>query len=223
MRCRCGSPFRPSSGADRVVGAPLEHRSYPVPAGPVDAEIEINRSRFVTWLRPVRSRDDVSAVLEAARRAHPGATHHCYAYLLGSPDSGEASMSDDGEPSGTAGRPIFTVLGHKRVGDAMVVVIRYFGGIKLGAGGLVRAYMAAAESVLSRMEVVTQVPVSRVTLRAPFAAEQAIRHWSSGHGVTLGDVSYGEGVTIELTVPQDEVNSLASFCAASGIEWSTND
>lgn len=190
---------------------------YPAPARPVDAEITIRYSRFVAALRPVRSREDMRVALDAVRAAHPTATHHCYAALLGPPQSGQAAMSDDGEPSGTAGRPIFTVIGHKGVGDVLVVVTRYFGGIKLGAGGLVRAYMTAAEAVLGAMTITEQVPIVARTVICDFAQEQAVRHFCAERGVGLGAVDYHAAVTITLTVPVGLLADLESFCAARGI------
>lgn len=190
---------------------------YPVPAGPVDGEIVITKSRFVAALRPVGTRAAVLAELAVIRAAHPGASHHCHAYLIGSPQSGQAGMSDDGEPSGTAGRPIFSVIEHRGVGDVLVVVTRYFGGIKLGAGGLVRAYSGAAQAVLSKMTVVTHQPVSRVTLTAAFADEQAVRHWCSGRDATIDAVDYGERVRMALSVPRAWMPELTDWCAARQI------
>lgn len=190
---------------------------YPVPAGPVDAEIVIQRSRFLAALRPVDTRAAALAELERIRAAHPGANHHCYAYLVGSPASGHAAMSDDGEPSGTAGRPIFSVIGHKGVGDVLVVVTRYFGGIKLGAGGLVRAYSGAAEAVLSAMSIVDKVVHARMTLFLDFADEQSVRHWCTAHGARVETVDYGEAVRMALAVPHDSLADLEAFAAARRI------
>ncbi|MBM7333622.1 MAG: YigZ family protein [Alcanivorax sp.] len=192
--------------------------TYPVPAGPVDRELEINKSRFIAWLRPVRSRAEGQAVLEEARARYPDATHHCHAWLIGAPNSGQGAMNDDGEPSGTAGKPIFNVIQHKGIGDVMVVVIRYFGGVKLGAGGLVRAYAGAAEAVLSAMEVIEQVPESTVTLRLGFAQEQPLRHWCDQHEGQLDDVDYGETVRVRLTLPEARLPELDAFCAAQGMD-----
>lgn len=80
---------------------------YPVPACSLDREIEIKKSRFIAWLRPVFSREEGQAVLQEAKRCHPDASHHCHAWLIGAPSSGQGAMNDDGEPSGTAGKPIF--------------------------------------------------------------------------------------------------------------------
>ena len=192
--------------------------TYPVPAGPVDRELEINKSRFIAWLRPVRSRAEGQAVLEEARARYPDASHHCHAWLIGAPNSGQGAMNDDGEPSGTAGKPIFNVIQHKGIGDVMVVVIRYFGGVKLGAGGLVRAYAGAAEAVLSAMDVIEQVPERTVTLRLGFAQEQPLRHWCEQHEGQLDDVDYGETVRVRLTLPEARLAELDAFCAAQGMD-----
>lgn len=190
---------------------------YPVPAGPIDAEIVITRSRFLAALRPVATRAAALAELERIRAAYPDATHHCFAYLVGSPQSGQAAMSDDGEPSGTAGRPIFSVIGHKAVGDVLIVVTRYFGGVKLGAGGLVRAYSAAAEAAASRMVVVDKVVLARMTLQLPFADEQAVRHWCSLRGAEVEAVEYGQAVRMTLAVPAAALVDLREFCAGRGV------
>lgn len=125
-------------------------KDYPIPAGFLERETEIKKSRFIARVAPVSSRDEVKAWLEQARNDHPDARHICWAYQIGRPGAAaEAAMNDDGEPSGTAGKPILSVIQHKDLGDVLVMVIRYFGGIKLGAGGLVRAYAGATEAVLS--------------------------------------------------------------------------
>lgn len=191
--------------------------TYPIPAGPVERELVVKKSRFIAWLRPVSSREAGQAVLAQARALHPDANHHCYAWLIGAPSSGHGAMQDDGEPSGTAGKPIFNVIRHKGVGDCMVVVTRYFGGIKLGAGGLVRAYAGAAEAVLSEMNVIERVSKRSLTLALDFALEQPLRHWCDQHGAELADVRYGQQVTARVTVAEALTVQLQSFCAAHGI------
>lgn len=190
---------------------------YPVPAGPVDREIIINKSRFITWLRPVSHREDAMAVVEEARTRYPDASHHCYAYLLGNPASAQAAMNDDGEPSGTAGKPIFNVIQHKGLSDVLVVVIRYFGGVKLGAGGLVRAYAAAAESVLAEVERIEHVPQLEARLEMDFALEQRLRHWVDQHHGKVLDVDYGQRVTLKLSAPLEYLHDLEALCAAEQI------
>lgn len=190
-------------------------RGYPVPAGPLERTLEVRKSRFIARVAPVHSRDELRALVDQARCDHPDARHVCWAYQLGPPGSAaEAAMNDDGEPSGTAGKPILGVIQHKDMGDVAVIVIRYFGGIKLGAGGLVRAYAGAAELVLSAVErVVARYRVS-VQLEVPFAGEQPVRHWCDTHEADLGTVTYGEHVSLQLSVPVEHLPELRQFCEA---------
>lgn len=196
-------------------------KGYPVPAGPVDRELLINKSRFITWLRPVASREQAMAVIDEARARYPDASHHCYAYLLGNPASAQAAMNDDGEPSGTAGKPIFNVIQHKGMSDVLVVVSRYFGGVKLGAGGLVRAYAAAAEAVLAEVERVESVPQVTCRLEMGFPLEQRLRHWAEQNESEVLDVHYSQSVAMTLRCPAQYLEDLESLCAAEQIELTT--
>lgn len=193
---------------------------YPVPSGILEREIERRKSRFIARAGRVASREEAMSFLQAARDRYPDARHHCWAYLVGDPETAaSAAMNDDGEPSGTAGKPILNVIQHKGIGDVMVVVARYFGGVKLGAGGLVRAYAGATEAVLSELPVAARVPLETVRMDMDFAHEQAVRHWAGEHGAEVLDVDYGEGVTVRLRLPAEQRKELEAFCAASGIEW----
>ena len=192
-------------------------KGYPVPAAPVDRELLINKSRFITWLRPVASREQAMAVIDQARARYPDASHHCYAYLLGNPASAQAAMNDDGEPSGTAGKPIFNVIQHKGMSDVLVVVSRYFGGVKLGAGGLVRAYAAAAEAVLAEVERVESVPQVTCRLEMGFPLEQRLRHWAEQNSAEVLDVHYSQSVAMTLRCPTQSLDDLESLCAAEQI------
>ena len=126
-----------------------------------------------------------------------------------------AAMNDDGEPSGTAGKPIFNVIQHKG-DDVLVVVTRYFGGVKLGPG-LVRAYAAAAESVLAEVEV-ESVPQVLCRLEMGFAQEQRLRHWAACHDGQVEEVSYGQSVVMTLRFPRDWMGELEQLCAAEQIQ-----
>lgn len=192
--------------------------AYSVPAGELEREIEIKKSRFIARAGRVSSREEAMAFLERARGDYPDARHHCWAYLLGSPDAASsAAMNDDGEPSGTAGKPILNVIQHKGIGDLMVVVIRYFGGIKLGAGGLVRAYSGAAEEVLSALPAEQRVPMIEVAAEMDFSHEQAIRHWAAENGAEVAQPAYGEKVSLSVTLPESTQKKLETFCSARGI------
>ena len=195
-------------------------RDYPVPAGSLERETVIRKSRFIARVAPVDNRNQVKALAEQAWRDHPDARHVCWAYQIGPPGSAaEAGMNDDGEPSGTAGKPILNVIQHKDMGDVAVIVIRYFGGIKLGAGGLVRAYAGAAESVLSEVGRQQSQPVEKLVVSLPFAMEQPLRHWCDQHGADLSEPGYSDGVTFSVTVPVSETDALVSFCEANQLDY----
>jgi len=195
-------------------------RDYPVPAGYLERETEVKKSRFIARVAPVSSRDEVKAFVEQAWQDHPDARHVCWAYQIGRPGSAaEAAMNDDGEPSGTAGKPILSVIQHKDMGDVLVIVIRYFGGIKLGAGGLVRAYAGAAESVLSAVDRVVQQPEVAVNAKLGFADEQPVRHWCEQNSARIEGVDYGAGVAMALAVPEVALEEFLAFCDARGLDY----
>ena len=195
-------------------------KDYPIPAGFLERETEIKKSRFIARVAPVSSRDDVKAWLEQARNAPPDARHICWAYQIGRPGAAaEAAMNDDGEPSGTGGKPILSVIQHKDLGDVLVMVIRYFGGIKLGAGGLVRAYAGATEAVLSGVERVIQQPMSRVTVTMAFADEQPLRHWCNQNGAEIGNVGYSAGVTADVSMVEERNQEFTAFCDSRGMGY----
>lgn len=194
--------------------------SYPIPSNGVETRLEVKKSRFITRAAMAANRSAAMAALEQARRDYPDARHHCWAYLLGDPQQpGSLAMSDDGEPSGTAGKPILNVLQHSGMGDLVVVVIRYFGGIKLGAGGLVRAYAGAAESVLSAVPRAVQQPMMNATVTMDFADEQALRHWCNVHDGVVESVDYGPTVSARVSMPEHRVADFTAFCDAQKLDY----
>ncbi|MEH6588047.1 MAG: YigZ family protein [Halioglobus sp.] len=197
--------------------------SLQVPAGECEHEYVVKKSRFIARLVPVQSREDVNAALARARQDYPDARHHCWAYLLGKPaDATSAGMNDDGEPAGTAGKPILHVLQHGHLGNALVIVIRYFGGIKLGAAGLVRAYSAATGQLLETAPSRTLRHWKTFQLQLGFGDEQPVRHFLSTIEGEIDSVDYGEGVKMLLRVAQEHESTLAQFCAAQGIVMNDN-
>ncbi|GAB3278307.1 IMPACT family protein [Parahaliea aestuarii] len=192
--------------------------AYAVVTRATECERIEKKSRFIARILPVSSREEVNAAVAQARSDYPDARHHCWAYLLGEPgDARSAGMNDDGEPAGTAGKPILNVLQHGHLGDVLVIVIRYFGGIKLGAGGLVRAYSAAARDALDAAPCAEVQAMSRWRARGDFACEQVLRHWLAGRGGEVSEVSYGEAVSLDLRVPATAAAELAELCAAHRI------
>jgi len=190
---------------------------YTTPGSPAQTEIVIKKSRFIARAALATDRAMAMAVLAAARADYPDAGHHCWAYILGAPGSAaSAAMSDDGEPSGTAGKPILNVLQHKSVGDIVIVVSRYFGGIKLGAGGLVRAYSGAAQAVMEELRTVTHIDTTEVVVEVGFADEQPLRHWLGQHAGTLLVVEYQQVVRCRLSLPSTELDALTAVCEQRG-------
>ena len=139
--------------------------AYLSPAWPHQSEIEVKRSRFVADLRPLSS--DPRAQIQTICQAQPKAGHHCWAYI-GDPDSTDRDSSDDGEPKGTAGKPMLAMLQGLGLGQTLVVVSRYFGGVKLGTGGLVRAYGQAVRDVIEQSELIRVEPRDRIDLEFPY-------------------------------------------------------
>lgn len=186
--------------------------SYSIPKTSHETIYEIKKSRFITRIFSVTNRDQAMQALEQARADYPDARHHCWAYQIGPPHSPTmAAMSDDGEPSGTAGKPILNVIQHKDIGDAMVIVIRYFGGIKLGAGGLVRAYSQAAQQAYDEGETEMKIELDEFKLECNFSDEQAIRHWLSQHDGEVLDTEYSQNVCITIAIDETLLSELETF------------
>lgn len=191
--------------------------NYPVPSEAIETEYEVKKSRFIARAAKAENREQAMAMLEQARKDYPDARHHCWAYLLGNPQSASsAAMSDDGEPSGTAGKPILNVLQHKGVGDVMLVVIRYFGGIKLGAGGLVRAYSASAQQAMELLPTEEQISVVEFPVQLDFSQEQLLRHWLSENQGGITDTRYEQQVTARVSIPEIAKDAFQAFAAAQG-------
>ena len=191
--------------------------SYFTPTELAQAEIEIKKSRFLAFAKGIQSRAEGMDWLAEMKLAYPDARHHCWAYVLGDPACAtNAGMGDDGEPSGTAGKPILNVLQHKGVGDVMVIVVRYFGGIKLGAGGLTRAYSQSAQAVMDILPAHKPVPRTSVTINCDFSQEQPIRHLLSTLDGQVESIDYAQQVTIEARLPTIHLASFTDSLNAIG-------
>ncbi|MCW4149673.1 YigZ family protein [Halomonas sp. 18H] len=180
-----------------------------------ETELEIERSRFLTWTARIPSVESFEALLRAARWSHPGANHHCTAFIAGPPgEQNRIGFADDGEPGGTAGRPMFQVLEGAGLGQVGCVVIRYFGGIKLGTGGLARAYSQAVGDALQALplrEVIERTPLD---VRVDFAGEAIARSWCGEHDIPVEAVDYrADGVTLTLGWPLDRAQDLETLNA----------
>ena len=185
------------------------HRStcFRVPLATLDDphthDIEVTKSRFITWVARCTTPDDAHLLLELARDAYPDARHHCPAFIAGPPgEQINIGFSDDGEPGGTAGRPMFQAIDGSGLGEIGCVVIRYFGGIKLGTGGLVRAYTKAVLHALESLPTEEHVVRQAVTLCIDFSDEHTARYWCTQQGGQIRGVDYSaDGVHLSLAWP----------------------
>ena len=191
------------------------------PCGIAQIEHEVKKSRFIARASGVSSREDAMVFLSDVKTDFSDARHHCWAYLLGDPKSAvSAAMNDAGEPSGTAGRPILNVLEHKAVGNVMVIVVRYFGGIKLGAGGLVRAYSASAQKVMEELPIKMMVTQKLYTLVFDFRDEQPVRYLLKSLKGELKSIQYSEHVTMIVAIPESSDVEFNDFVSAKKIKIS---
>lgn len=188
-----------------------------VPYGPARAEIRVVNSRFIASLEPVDSVESARAFLARIRSEFPDASHHVPAYVLGGGKTVTEYCSDDGEPSGTAGRPLLAVLKGSGLGGAAIVVTRYFGGTLLGTGGLVKAYSEAGKAVLGRTRKATLVETGRFELDLPYRLFDRFQALAEGLGGSIAERSFGEDVSLALDLPlsargdfEAALNSLSS-------------
>jgi len=174
-------------------------------AAPVHYELVIKKSRFIACVQPMADRAGAQAVVASLRAGHPGAAHVCWALLAG----GQSAAVDDGEPSGTAGRPMLDVLRHQDLEGVLATVVRYFGGVKLGAGGLVRAYTDSVAQALLGADKIAIIKLRTMACSVPYALEGTVRRELEAAGATLDGVQHGDDVLLEFTVPADAADALA--------------
>ena len=181
-------------------------------AAPVHAELIIKKSRFIGCVESVPDRAAALARVEQLRAEHPGAAHVCWALMAG----GQSAANDDGEPGGTAGRPMLDVLRHQDLDGVLATVVRYFGGVKLGAGGLVRAYTDAVAQALLKAD---KVPVIRLrTLRCTLSYEKEglLRREAEKAGAQLVDVAHGALVDVTLCLPESAAEGFIALLNEAG-------
>lgn len=172
-------------------------------------EIRIKGSRFIALGYPVSSEAAALAILEDVRKREHAASHHCFAYVIG-PDKKTFKYSDDGEPSGTAGRPIHQAIMGNDLTDVLIVVVRYFGGTKLGTGGLTRAYSQAAVELLRRARVRQLLVCDRLRFSLPFTYyDRLMRIISRGEYKILSQ-DFAEQVTLEIEIRKSHTETFIS-------------
>lgn len=168
-------------------------------------ELVIRRSRFICWGAPAATEEEALAIIDGIREEHPQATHHCYAYKTGL-GAETIRFNDDGEPGGTAGRPILEVITRENLRNTVVIVTRYYGGIQLGAGGLVRAYAQSAKLAIDTARIVRQVLHNRLHCEIDYESFGRIQHALQERHITIEEADYGENVDLQLLVQVRQVD-----------------
>lgn len=167
-----------------------------IPARETQTEIKVLNSRFLVYAAPVFSVEEAKAYITQIKKMYPEATHHVPAYLIGHGSSVVAHCSDDGEPSGTAGRPILVVLQGSGLGDIVVVVVRYFGGTKLGTGGLARAYSDAVKALLDVLPRAAKMATHTVAMTLSYAWFERVRSLIHAHQGHILDEDFGADILL---------------------------
>ncbi|WP_431922355.1 IMPACT family protein [Amycolatopsis tucumanensis] len=178
-------------------------------------EVEIKRSRFVCTVARVDDVAAAAAVIARVRKAGPGANHHCTALRIGDPETGEMTVrsNDDGEPAGTAGVPMLEVLARRNLTDVVAVVSRWFGGIKLGAGGLVRAYSGALAETLDAVGTLRRVRHRELLVAVPHDVAGRLEHDLRNSPYRLQDIDYGADVTLTVAVTEADRDAFGAWLA----------
>jgi uncharacterized YigZ family protein len=179
---------------------------------PVQSELLTKKSRFIGRVEAVPDRATAQRIVAELRAQHPGAAHVCWALLAG----GHSAAVDDGEPSGTAGRPMLDVLRHQDLDGVLATVVRYFGGVKLGAGGLVRAYTDCIAQALKAAEKIPVVRQRQLSFRVPYALEGLARRVTEDAGGKLLEVRHDELVEFEYMIPEPDAAQLIARLNEAG-------
>lgn len=189
---------------------------------PVHHELVIKKSRFIACVQPVEGRAQAQTIVQQLWQQHPGAAHVCWALLAG----GQSAAVDDGEPSGTAGRPMLDVLRHQDLEGVLATVVRYFGGVKLGAGGLVRAYTDAVAQALLDAPKVARERQTTLACQVPYALEGWLRRELQLVQAQLLDVDHANEVTLRWRLPEPQAASLVERLNEGGqgkLQWIKED
>lgn len=184
--------------------------SYYTVKQPGNHEIVIQKSRFITFVRRAYTEEEAQSFIEEVKKEHKNANHNCSAYLIGEQDHIQKA-NDDGEPSGTAGVPMLDVLKKQKLKNTVVVVTRYFGGIKLGAGGLIRAYGSSVTEAISAVGVVERIRTQIMTVTADYTLLGKLENDIRRSSYQLKDIRYEENVHIDTYVAAAETETFTTW------------
>ncbi len=197
----------------------MEQCAYHCPYTETRIELTVANSRFIATAAPAFSVDEAREFIARIKREFSDATHNVSAYLIGHGATVVAHCSDDGEPAGTAGRPVLAVLQGSGLGDVVIVVTRYFGGIKLGTGGLVRAYGEAARQVLAALPRAVRLATHKVAIAFPYSYYERVHLLIAAHRGTIRREDFAAGVTVIAHLPVEQFpafqSALQETCGAA--------
>ena len=181
---------------------------YYIPTASAEAELVEKRSRFIGQVKPVETEEEARAFVEQVKKKHYDARHNCWCYRLR--DGGVERYSDDGEPQGTAGQPMLNVFQREEVTNVVCVVTRYFGGVLLGAGGLVRAYTQSAKDALDAAGISVVRRWVEAAVPCPYSFFDRVRLEVEAHGGVLGETEYAADVTVHALLPEGQVEAFSA-------------
>ena len=199
--------------------------TYNVPAQSIEVEEVIKNSQFITRVRNVATAQAAKAFIKELNQTYPDATHHCWAYIVGNPQSTTLlGCSDDGEPSGTAGKPMLNVLQHAAIGDIVAVCSRYYGGTKLGTGGLTRAYGGGVKLALQSLPLKAKVEYQQLQFEIEYAQQKDCEHLLKDFQIENLQLDYQTKIQVNLDIAVEQVKLLKQALTnkfKGQIEWNT--
>ena len=182
---------------------------YPIPAATFRCEIEVKHSRFIATIEPTDTPDAALSFISRIKQEFPDATHNCWAYLIGPPgNTDRIGLSDDGEPHGVAGKPMLTAIQHGGIGDITVVVTRYFGGTKLGMGGMVKAYTQAVKTALEQLSVTEKINWFKLSVKINYPLLDTIERILPEFEAELIDKQFTDQICLNLKFPDENLTRL---------------
>lgn len=181
---------------------------YLIPAEPAQFELEVKKSRFIAYLSHTPGKAAAKAFVDEIRHRHADARHNCWAFVAGPPqDAMQLGFSDDGEPSGTAGKPILAQLQGSNVGEITAVVSRYFGGVKLGTGGLVKAYGGCVQQALAALVTLQKVPQQQLLISCDYSQQGTLEHLITQFAARVVQQTFDTGIQLTISIDGDRENA----------------
>jgi len=184
-------------------------KPYQIAANNIVDETIVSRSRFICFVSPCSSHEEAKGLLKECQQLHPQANHHCYAFLTGRPEDSQGyGFSDDGEPSGTAGRPMLSVLQGSDIGEVCAIVVRYFGGTKLGTGGLQRAYGGSVRQALLVLETSIKVPMVETQLTCDYGQIKDVMYFVEQAKGEIIQQDFAAQIELIIALPEEQLTKV---------------